>query len=83
MLFHSSPFLNVFKKSAEEEKKEEWCIHMQERMGGLFLYTLQSERERDSIYRWEFPISEEIQKVASEPRVIQRRRNGEARHVHL
>jgi len=56
---------------------------MQERMGGLFLYTLQSERERDSIYRWEFPISEEIQKVASEPRVIQRRRNGEARHVHL
>ena len=61
---------------------------MQERMGGLFLYTLQRreekrERERETVYRWEFPISEEIQKVASEPRVIQRRRNGEARHVHL
>ena len=58
---------------------------MQERMGGLFLYTLQrgEERERETVYRWEFPISEEIQKVASEPRVIQRRRNGEARHVHL
>ena len=64
---------------------------MQERMGGLFLYTLQrgeerrreKKRERETVYRWEFPISEEIQKVASEPRVIQRRRNGEARHVHL